>query len=418
MNNTNLLTKNKNFLLLWTGKLVSGLGDKMYAIAMAWWILQASQSPAVMGLYLASSALPAILLGIFAGAVIDKSNLKNILIITDVVRGIAICMLAALYISGMLMVWHVFALTIIISMASAFFSPAVVTITPAIVENEKLGKANSFMQMIDGIATIAGPIAGVAVVGIIGYFGAFLLNGISFLLSAFFEGFIHVPKSAAAKQGKTTLKILKDIKEGYKFILSKPKLIEIILIICIAHFFVGAVSVMMPYIAENMPQGSINFLGIMQMIFGAGFVAGAVFISRKQNMQAEIKNISVFFAVIGISLVVMSAASFFGLFPYVFYLLPVFAIGFSTVSASIYWQTSIQITADADKLGRVSAVSSLAGNITLPIAYAFYGMLLGMYNFAAVAFASGCGMVLFVAAIVIFDLKRRKKDEQEKIICD
>ena len=105
--------RNKNLLLLWTGKLVSGLGDRMYAIAIAWWILELTNSPAIMGLYLLAATLPMVLLGLVAGVVIDKSNLKHVLIIADVVRGIGITLLGILYLNDSLTLVSVFRVTVV-----------------------------------------------------------------------------------------------------------------------------------------------------------------------------------------------------------------------------------------------------------------------------------------------------------------
>lgn len=99
------MNSNMNFLLLWTGKFVSELGDKIYAIAMAW-ILEESGSPINMGLYLAFSILPGILVGVFSGAYIDRLNVKRLLIVMDAIRGIIIFFMACLYFTGNLNMWH------------------------------------------------------------------------------------------------------------------------------------------------------------------------------------------------------------------------------------------------------------------------------------------------------------------------
>ena len=67
---------NLNFFLLWQGQLVSSIGSVAYYIALGFWILEHTGSTALMGTVMAVTTLPRVLIGPFAGAVIDKSNRK------------------------------------------------------------------------------------------------------------------------------------------------------------------------------------------------------------------------------------------------------------------------------------------------------------------------------------------------------
>jgi MFS family permease len=98
---------NRNFALLWSGKIISQIGDKFYALALAWWILQHTGSPGIMGFFLLVSVLPGLLLGLFAGAVVDRLNRRNVLIITDLLRGFLVLTVVLLSFLQALTVWQV-----------------------------------------------------------------------------------------------------------------------------------------------------------------------------------------------------------------------------------------------------------------------------------------------------------------------
>jgi MFS family permease len=90
----------RNFLLLWQGQLVSGLGDVVYEIALGFWILAVTGSTALMGSLMAASALPRILVAPIAGVVVDRSERKWLLISMDLARGVCVVLVAAAAFAG------------------------------------------------------------------------------------------------------------------------------------------------------------------------------------------------------------------------------------------------------------------------------------------------------------------------------
>ncbi len=390
--------KNKNFFLLWTGKLVSGLGDRMYAIAVAWWILEITNSPIMMGLYLLAATLPMVLLGIVAGSIIDKSNIKYVLVIADITRGIGIIIIGVLYITDNLSVSNVFLITIVISLATAFFNPSVTTIIPQIVSKSECGKANSVIQMVDGIAKVAGPIIGVAIVTASGYYTAFMINGLSFIASAFFECFIKYEKKQQHSVGNNKV-VFESIKIGFKYVYKNSKLINVLFYIFVAHFFIGAISVMIPFMSKFISNDNMNLLAILETVFGLGFVVGAFILTRKSEDKFKIDSLPKIFSLVGYSFILLGLIVWFDNLPIILFTLPIFIIGYCTVNASINWKTFIQTETPTDKLGRVSSISSLVGDITLPISYALFGFLLDKVNFVILTLISGLLLIVSVQLI-------------------
>jgi len=152
---------NRDFSLLWTGQLISQIGDKFYAIALAWWILTKTGSPAIMGLYLVASALPGLVLGPLAGGCTDRWNRKTVLIAMDLLRAAIILGVTILATAGNLQIWHLFTAAVIVSLASAFFSPAASAALPQIVSGDEIPKANAMNQLISGSTTVIGPLEAV-----------------------------------------------------------------------------------------------------------------------------------------------------------------------------------------------------------------------------------------------------------------
>lgn len=296
----------RDFGLLWAGKFVSVLGDRIYAIAMAWWILNISGSPGIMGLYMVVVILPGILFGAVSGVVIDRVNQKTILIWADVFQGVLIGILVLLFIFDRVRIWHVFSVSIAVSVAFSFFNPDVLTIIPKLVDSENLHKANSKMQMINGFAKITGPILGVLTVSILGYQGAIAINAVSYILSAISEAFIpyrHVKRDIAeVRIGQSwTYSFWNEFLEGWTVIAHNRTLLTMMVLITMGHFFIGAVMVLMPVVAEVHAETGIRFLGWREIVFGAGYLIGAFVVSRKKFISNPLVGVRLYFTGIALS---------------------------------------------------------------------------------------------------------------------
>ena len=93
---------NRNMSILLSGQLVSQIGDKFYMLALSFWVLETTGSPAKMGLVLAFALIPSLLLGFFTGVFIDRYNKKTIIVLTDIIRGAIILTLTLFYLRNAL----------------------------------------------------------------------------------------------------------------------------------------------------------------------------------------------------------------------------------------------------------------------------------------------------------------------------
>jgi len=381
---------NRNFFLMWIGKIISQLGDKFYSIALAWWILEKTSSPAIMGFFLIASTLPSILLGFFAGALVDHWKRKTILIITDIIRGGLVLIISWLAISDILEVWHVFIIGVCLSITTSFFQPAVQAIIPEIVEKDDLTKANGMSQMVGGICTVAGPLLGAITVSIFGIAVVFMVNSISYFISAFLACFIVI--NVDYKKASTEKHLWKDICEGICFLKKNKQIILILQVIAIAHFFMGGLMVSLPFLANGLQGDGIKNLGSLQMAMGAGLITGSLFLSIKKNSCAKENKLILFIAVFGIGLLEISILQIIRVQTIYSYMLSMLTIGICIAFASVFWQSLLQRHTPSYITGRVFSISSLVGNISLPIAYGVFGVLLDLVSIHQMML--GCGLCL------------------------
>ena len=383
---------NKNFTLIWIGKSISQLGDKFYSIALAWWILQKTDSPSIMGTFLLVSVLPGLILGFFAGVLADRLSRKTILIVTDTLRGFLVLVISFLAMFGVIEVWHVFVIGMCLSLATAFFDPAIQAIIPQIVEKEDLTRANAMSQMVSGVCTVAGPLLGAVSVSFFGLTAVFMANSGSYFISTILTSFVSRPKVTANYSNKNNY--ISDIKEGIRFIKNQKNIIFVLKIIALTHIFVGCLTVSLPFLANSLAGIGVNNLGYLEAAMGAGIIGSSIIIkSIRKNIKNEFTLVK-FIALMGVSFGLISAFKFSGLNTIYMYLIIMVLVGSCIAFASVFWQTLLQNSTPSNMTGRVFSVSSLIGNTSLPIAYSIFGVLLNISSISVLMAISGGGLLI------------------------
>ena len=172
--------RNRALVRLLVGETVSSIGDWLYLVAILVVVYQITDDPVILGIVGAARLVPFVLLSVPAGIVADRYDRRTILLVTDLVRGALMIVLAVL-VSIDAPVISIIAITILAACFSAFFGPAIGAYLPTVVGDERdLGPANSLWATLDNLAYFIGPaIAGLLIAA--GGLGiAFLLNAVSF----------------------------------------------------------------------------------------------------------------------------------------------------------------------------------------------------------------------------------------------
>ena len=160
--------------------MVSQIGDKLYLLALALWVLDTTGSAAKMGLVVFASLFPLVLVGLVAGACVDRWDRKKIIVGADILRGLIILVLAAAFYLDRLTFSGVLAAQVLLAVNSAFFNPTIPAVIPLLVRESDLSKANSRFQFISGVSNILGPVLGGVAVAAVGTGPALVINAASF----------------------------------------------------------------------------------------------------------------------------------------------------------------------------------------------------------------------------------------------
>ena len=177
-----LLGGNRNFRRLWGAQVVSEIGDWFYTLAIYNLLLQLTGRAGSVALALVLQVLPQTLIGPAAGVLNDRLRRKQVMIAVDVGRMVIVfCML---FVRSKEMVWLVYPLLVAETLLAAFFEPARSSVIPNIVQREDVVLANTLSSTTWSINLMLGATTGGLVAALLGRDAVFILNALSFLVSA------------------------------------------------------------------------------------------------------------------------------------------------------------------------------------------------------------------------------------------
>ena len=116
--------RHRPFALLWSGQTVSILGDRIFQVALAWWVLQKTGSVVAMGTVFVFTTIPMLAFLLLGGVFVDRFPRLRLMVISDLVRGLVIGLMALLAFTDSLTIWHVYAFSLTSGFVEAFFQPA------------------------------------------------------------------------------------------------------------------------------------------------------------------------------------------------------------------------------------------------------------------------------------------------------
>lgn len=177
-----LLRGNANFRRIWMAQVVSEIGDWFYTLAIYNLLLQLTGRAGSVALALMLQVLPMTLIGPTAGVINDRIRRKQVMVAADLGRAaIVLCML---FVRSKEMVWLVYPLLVAETLLVAFFEPARSAVIPNIVEREEIVIANTLSSTTWSVNLMLGASLGGIVAALLGRDAVFILNGVSFFVSA------------------------------------------------------------------------------------------------------------------------------------------------------------------------------------------------------------------------------------------
>ncbi|SCV19348.1 Uncharacterized protein BCRIVMBC845_01834 [Bacillus cereus] len=272
-----LLKTNNNFNKLFYGQTLSVLGDWFHTVALVTFVYSITESPFMIALTFISKGLPQLLLSPFIGGVVDRFSKKKILIFTDILRG----MIILTYLFALYKIEIIFISNICLSVLSCLFEPAKQATLKNIVHQNHFVTANSLSSTMNGFMSIMGASLGGIIAQSLHIEFAFLVNSLSYFISAYFIYNMSVPSHDTFSKKKA---FFTDIKDGYTYILQTKIILTLILVGISWGIIGGAYQLLLTIYAEKIFHTNI---GILYTVQGAGLMMGSLLVNLYISKNKE-----------------------------------------------------------------------------------------------------------------------------------
>jgi|SRR6266498_466652 len=293
------------FFTVWVGQAFSLFGSALVQFALIWWLTQKSGSATVLAIATLVGMLPQIVVGPFAGALVDRWNRRIVMIVADGTIALFSLLLAYSFASGGVQIWHVYAVMLLRAIGAAFHFPALAASTRMMVPKEQLTRISGLNQTLQGINSLAAPPLGAFLISVISTQHVLLIDVGTALLAIIPLLFIPIPqpKRIADTQSDAKPSLMQDIREALRYIRSIPGLLTIIFMALFLNFLLVPVESLMPLlVTKHFGKGAIE-LGIVNSVSGAGIIAGGLLLGIWGGFKKKI--VTSMTAIVGLGVAVL-----------------------------------------------------------------------------------------------------------------
>ena len=307
--------KDRNFLCLWVAQIISNFGDRLTQMALVALVYQRTPGSAIaLAKLISFTIIPVFLIGPIAGAWVDRLNKRNVMVISDLLRGALV-----LAIPFFIMLHQILLVYLAVFLAfslSRFFIPSRMAIIPDIVSKDKLLVANTLADTTHMLGNVMGLVVAGMLVNIkcIGAIGGFYIDAATFFVSASLIAMM-VQKSFA-KEVRSDLKVTKealsnsirksifaDIKDGVRYLKKYSQMHFIVYVFFLLMAGLGAIScVVIVFIQESFGTATLD-LGLIGMFLVGGLLLGTLLYGRLGQKMEKPRMILLSFVATGIAVI-------------------------------------------------------------------------------------------------------------------
>jgi MFS family permease len=384
-----LLRRNYNYRLLWSGQLISEIGDHFNNIAVFAMAIRQEHGGLLVGGVLIARAIPMMVAGPLAGVVLDRLDRRKVMIASDFAR--ALIALGFVLTIGQPNNTLLFVLSALLMFASPFFTSGRNAILPVVAKDEELVPANALTQTTAWATTGVGAFLGGTSVATFGYEGAFLINALSFLASAtcliFFRthsGEFTPPLTNAQREFHPH----QEFMEGLRYLRSEPLLLAIALIGVGWATGGGAAQILFSVFGEKVFQRGAAGIGIIWGAAGFGLVLGGVvanWLNKRLSFESYKWTVSIAYLGHGALYVAFALEHHFGLA--LFYIAMSRAAG---ATSSVVNYSKVLSYADDKYRGRVFATMETMTWTTMMVSLFVAGIATESVDPRLIAAVAGC----------------------------
>ena len=283
----------RGFTIIWFGQLVSMLGTGMTNFALSFYIFEKTGQATALTIAIFCFVAPSILLSPLAGALVDRSNRKLVIIVTDLSAGIVtLVWLFIVLTTGDLEMWQIYLGNIITGAFNAFQFPAFSAAVSLMIPKEQFGRAAGMLEFAGAASNILAPVFAGALLAPFGLVSIMLVDVVTFVVAIVAVMLVYMPQPEreVMDDGKHP-SLWQDSIYGFRYIKERPSLLGLQFAFTALNFisaFGGIIAVPMILARTNNNAGS---LAAVQSIAAFGGIAGGLIMSTWGGPKRKVKGV-------------------------------------------------------------------------------------------------------------------------------
>lgn len=359
------------FYFLWLGQFITLFGSSLTQFAFGVYIFQMTGSATSFALTLLIGFAPGILLGPFAGTLVDRWNRRTVIILSDTGQAVTTFVLWILLLTDNLAIWHIYIAVALSSVFATFQFPASGAAITMLVKRENLGRASGMMDMARSLSNTFAPLLAGFLILAIGIEGIIAIDLVSFLVGLGLLLLIRIPQPAQSDEGMAARGSLwKETRFGFSYILQRQGLLALLLTFTAVNLTASiGMALLTPYILLR--TGSEASLGMILAAGGAGGALGGLLMALWGGPKIRVNGVFGGFILAGLTgTVVMGVSGIPVIIGLGFFLTSLWIVVLNSCSQAI-WQSKVP----ADLQGRVFSTRRVIAQMTVPLAFGLAGPL-------------------------------------------
>ncbi|WP_017674039.1 MULTISPECIES: MFS transporter [Bacillus] len=403
----------KDFHLMVSGQIITILGSTLLRFALSLYVLDITgRADIFAGLY-AITSIP-FLLAPLGGAIADRFNRRNVMVILDFINAAIVLSFIVLLLTESVSILLIGTIMFLLAVVSAMYASVVMASIPQLVPEKKLEQANGIINGVQALSNIVAPVLGGILYGIIGLKMLVIISCLAFFLSAILEMFITIPFIKRAQESHIIPTIIKDMKEGFLYVLKQPFILKAMLLAALLNLILTPLFVVGgPIILRVTMQSSDTMYGIGMGLIDFATILGALsigFFAKKLQMKTLYNwMLIIALLVIPVALSVTPFTLNLGYYPpFILFILSSLLIAMIMTIVSIYVITVVQKKTPNENLGKVMAIITAVSQCMAPIGQVVYGFMFEGFSTKIYLPILAISFIMIIIAVVTKKILRNE----------
>jgi DHA3 family macrolide efflux protein-like MFS transporter len=400
------------FFTIWGGQALSILGSQLVQFALIWYLTVTTGSATVLAAASLAGMLPGVILGPFAGTLVDRRNRRWIMLLADGAVALVTVILSVLFAVDAVAVWHVYAVIFIRALAGAFHGNAMSASTSLLVPVEHLTRIQGLNQMLNGGLNVVSAPLGALLLSVLPLQGVLAIDVGTALLAILPLCFIQIPQPERVKGGAGQASFWQDFKAGVRYVLGWPGLLIIGLMTVGINFTIIPAFSLLPLMVKEYFGGSALHLSWVQSAMGFGMIAGGALLGVWGGFRRKILTSMVGLVGMGAGTLILALAPASALFLAVGGAL---LVGLMTPVTMGPFFAVIQSTVEPDMQARILSLMSSVGAGMTPLGLMIAGPVADRVGIQA-WFLLGGSLCVLMGVAGLFIPAVMKMEEEQRVV--